>query len=569
MLTTLTVKNFTLVEHLEIDFNSGMTALTGETGAGKSLMVDALAMALGDRADTDRIRSNTERAEVSAIFDLSKAPLAIQWLNSNDFNGQDSDDGGLDSNNECLLRRLLTKEGRSRGYINGLPATMQQLRELGEVLIDIHSQHEHQSLLRRETHRKILDNFAECTDLTNNTRNIYHQWTKASQKLQQLESDSDELIARRDLLSFQLAELDQLDLEDSELKILEQQQHILANAESILEDSQTLIQLCSEDEPLNLQSALSKALQLLQNMPNKPALLEEAEKLLTSAQIEVEEAGREIQQHLDSFSAEPERLQQLEERLSAIYQLARKHRVSPEELHNKHRELKQALSDISGGEKDTVALQQQVEELANDYTKSAGQLTKKRTTAAKNLSVSIEQQFNSLSMPGAKFSPNLTPLADNSFGPHGRESIEFLIRTNPGDPPKPLARIASGGELSRISLAIQVIAAKNSSIPTLVFDEVDVGIGGATAEVVGQLLRQLGDRGQVLCVTHQPQVAACAHNHLLVSKNSHQSTTHSQIKTLSNTERTHEIARMLGGVKITETTLNHAKEMLKPASPVL
>lgn len=573
MLTTLTVKNFTLVEHLEIDFNSGMTALTGETGAGKSLMVDALAMALGDRADTDRIRSNTDRAEVSAIFDLSKAPLATQWLSSNDFNDQAPDNGGLDSkspnNNECLLRRLLTKEGRSRGYINGLPATMQQLRELGEVLIDIHSQHEHQSLLRRETHRKILDNFAECADLTENTRNIYTQWTEANQKLQQLESDSDELTARRDLLSFQLGELDQLNLNDGELKTLEQQQQILSNAESILQDSQTLTQLCSENEPLNIQSALSKALQLLQNMPNKPAPLEEAEKLLTSAQIEVEEACGEIQHHLDSFNAEPERLQQLEERLSAIYQLARKHRASPEELHNKHQELKQALSDISGGEKDTAILQQQVEGLANNYTKLAQQLTKKRTAAAKKLSVSIEQQFNLLSMSGAKFSPSLTPLTHNTFGPHGQESIEFLICTNPGDSPKPLARIASGGELSRISLAIQVIAAKNSSIPTLVFDEVDVGIGGATADVVGQLLRQLGNRGQVLCVTHQPQVAACAHNHLLVSKNSLQSITHSQVETLSNTERTHEIARMLGGVKITKTTLNHAQEMLKSASPTL
>ena len=569
MLTTLTVKNFTLVEHLEVDFQQGMTALTGETGAGKSLIVDALAMALGDRADTDRIRSNTERAEVSAVFDLSKVPQAIQWLSDNDFdNGSDRD--SLESiNNECLLRRLLTKEGRSRGYINGQPATMQQLRELGESLIDIHSQHEHQSLLRRETHRQILDDFASSTTLAEKTRDLYNQWTTARQKLLQLESTSDELIARRDLLSFQLSELDQLGLDEGELDTLEQQQQLLSNAESILIDSQDLLQLCSEAESFNLQSSLNKALQILHNMPNKPSSLEEAEKLLTSAQIEVEEAGREIQHHLDSFNADPEQLQQLEERLSAIYQLARKHRVPPEKLHNKHQELKQALNDISGGEHDTTLLQQQVDELATHYLASASQLTKTRTKAAAQLSKAIEQQFDLLSMSGAKFSPHMTPLAHSEFGPHGLEIIEFLIQTNPGEPPRPLARIASGGELSRISLAIQVIAAKNSSIPTLVFDEVDVGIGGATANVVGQLLRQLGNRGQVLCVTHLPQVAACAHNHLLVSKGTHQNTTHSEIKVLLDTDRTQEIARMLGGKNVTPTTLNHAKEMIETASTTL
>jgi DNA repair protein RecN (Recombination protein N) len=544
-----------------------MTTLTGETGAGKSLMVGALAMALGDRADTDRIRSNTTRAEVSAVFDLTSAPQARQWLKDNDFDTCDTDsDSKGDINSECLLRRLLTKEGRSRGYINGQPATMQQLRELGETLIDIHSQHEHQSLLRRETHRQILDDFAGCSALTEQTRDIYNQWTEARNKLAHLESTSDELIARRDLLNFQLSELDQLGLDEGEVETLEQRQQLLSNAESILIDSQSLLQLCSEAESFNLQSALSKALQILNNMPNKPSSLDDAEKLLTSAQIEVEEAGREIQHHLDSFNADPEQLQQLEERLSAIYQLARKHRVSPEELHHKHQELKQALSDISEGEQDTTLLQQLVEELATGYSTSASQLTKTRTKAAVQLSKSIEQQFDLLSMSGAKFSTHMTPLAPHEFGPHGQESIEFLIQTNPGEPPRPLARIASGGELSRISLAIQVIAAKNSSIPTLVFDEVDVGIGGATADVVGQLLRQLGDRGQVFCVTHQPQVAACAHHHLLVSKDVHKNTTHSDIKPLLNIDKVQEIARMLGGKNITPTTLNHAKEMIEAAS---
>jgi DNA repair protein RecN (Recombination protein N) len=561
LLTTLIVKNFTLVEHLEVDFNKGMTALTGETGAGKSLMVDALAMALGDRADTDRIRNNCDRAEVSAVFESGISPQVRQWLENNDFETISQNSKTL--TDEYLLRRVLTKEGRSRGYINGQPATMQQLRELGEFLIDIHSQHEHQSLLRKETHRKILDDFAGCAELANQTQQYYHQWAKTKRQLEQLENDSDERIARRDLLSFQLSELEQLSLEEGEIPQLEQQQQTLANAESILQDSQALLQLCSESEAFNLQKALNKAVQLLQQMPSKPDSLEEAEKLLTSAQIEVDEAAREIQHHLDSFEANPEKLQQIEERLSAIFQLARKHKVNPEELLSKQQALEEELNKLTGSDNDTAALQEQIETLATNYTNLSHELTEKRAAAAAKLSTAIEQQFEALSMPGASFLPTLTPLPNDSFGPNGQETIEFLISTNPGEHPKPLVKIASGGELSRISLAIQVIAAKNSSISALIFDEVDVGIGGATANVVGQLLRQLGEREQVLCVTHQPQVAACAHHHLFVSKSTKNNSTHSQVKILSDNDRTNEIARMLGGEKITATTFNHAKEMLE------
>jgi DNA repair protein RecN (Recombination protein N) len=560
LLIALTVKNFTLVEHLEVDFSLGMTALTGETGAGKSLVIDALAMALGDRADTDRIRRGAERAEVSAMFDLKTAPRATQWLQNNDFDN---------NSKECLLRRLLTSEGRSRGYINGQSATMQQLRDLGEMLIDIHSQHEHQSLLRKYAHRHILDDFSGCATMATETKKLYQQWASIKEQLQQLENSSDELTAQRDLLRFQVEELNQLGLSDGEYTTLEQEQQLLANADAILHDSHVLLQLCSEAETFNLQSALSKALHVLQAMPNKPVPLEEAEKLLGSALIEVEEADREIQRHLDSFELDPERLQQVEERLSAIYQLARKHRVSPEALEQKHAELNQALNAINGDEDEISALQHQLELMAANYSTLANALTAKRTSAAKQLASAIEEQFSSLSMIGAKFSIKLAPLPDHSFGTHGKETVEFLISTNPGEPVKPLAKIASGGELSRISLAIQVIAAQNSSIPTMIFDEVDVGIGGATAEVVGKLLRTLGDRGQVICVTHQPQVAASAHHHLLVSKMTKQHTTQSHIKPLSETGRTNEIARMLGGSTVTDTTLSHAKELLGLASQPL
>jgi DNA repair protein RecN (Recombination protein N) len=557
LLTALTVKNFTLVEHLEVDFSSGMTALTGETGAGKSLVVDALAMALGDRADTDRIRSGTERAEVSAIFDLNSVAHVITWLKDNDFDTDSS---------ECLLRRILTREGRSRGYINGQPATMQQLRELGEMLIDIHSQHEHQSLLRREVHRQILDDFAGCSAMAADIKKIYQQWSTTQQQLHQMENTSDELTAQRELLRFQVEELDQLGLNDDEFKTLEHEQQMLANADSILQDSHALVQLCSDAETFNLQDTLGKVLQILGGMPNKPEPLQEAEKLLNSAHVEVEEAGREIQHHLDSFELDPERLQQVEERLGAIYQLARKHRISPAELQKKHADLKLALNAIAGDETDIAALKQQLELLTTDYQELANLLSDKRSTAATKLTSSIEAQFSSLSMPGAKFLPKLTQLPNQGFGMHGQETIEFLISTNPGEPEKPLARIASGGELSRISLAIQVIAAQNSSIPTMIFDEVDVGIGGATAEVVGQLLQQLGEQGQIICVTHQPQVAARSHHHLLVSKKTEKNTTQSHIIPLSEADRMDEIARMLGGSKITETTRSHAKELLQLAN---
>ena len=554
MLLTLIVKNFTLVEYLEIDFSKGMTALTGETGAGKSLVVDALSMALGDRADTEQIRSTAERAEVSAVFDVSKVPHAKKWLSSYDFDATDD---------ECVLRRVLTKEGRSRGHINGQLATMQQLREFGETLIDIHNQHEHQSLLRRETHCYILDNFAACLNLTKKTQEFFYQWISAQKKLTRLESMSAEIVASRELLSFQAEELDELGISENELESLEQKQVVLSNAESIITDSRSLLQICSEEDHFNLEKALNSSLQILQKIPTKPAALEEAERLLVSAQIEIQEAGREIQQHLNNFNAEPEALKKIEARLSEVYQLARKYKVSPEKLYLKNKELKDALKDLSISHDEEILLRKQTIELHQDYLTAAQQLTKKRSFAAKKLAAAIQEQLELLSMSGAQFITNLTPLANDKFGAHGQENIEFLISANPGEPAKALTRVASGGELSRISLAIQVIAAKNSSIPTLVFDEVDVGIGGATADIVGRMLRLLGHRGQVLCITHQPQVAAQAHNHMLVSKNTEKNITYSNIITLSGTEIIHEIARMLGGTNITTTTLSHAKEMIE------
>ncbi len=553
MLTALTIKNFTLVQALEIDFSNGMTAITGETGAGKSLILGALGLALGDRADTATIRRDTDRAEISALFDITGLSAASQWLEANDFECLDE---------ECLLRRIVTREGRSRGSINGQPATMQQLRELGEMLIDIHSQHEHQSLLRKNTHRLLLDSYAGSTELAEEVKRRYRQWQQLAQRIEQLASKSDALAARRDLLQLQVEELNQLELKENELAELEQEQKLLANAETILQSSQAVVDLCSQGESFNLVSGLNKTLQLLETMPEKPAALEEATKLLDGARIDVEEASREIEHYLSNFEGDPQRLIFIEERLSAIYQLARKHRVNPELLPDKHRELEIELGQLTDGEENIDSLQTQLGELAADYRQRAEALSQHRQTAAEAMSEAINRHLQSLAMEGATLQVALTPLPAGELSPNGLETIELLMTTNPGEPPRPLSKIASGGELSRTSLAIQVVAAQKTTTPTLVFDEVDVGIGGATADVVGRMLRQLGESGQVICVTHQPQVAASGHQHFRASKQIQAERTESMLEQLSSQQRVDEIARMLGSAEVTELTRKHAEEMI-------
>ena len=553
MLQTLVIKNFTLVEHLEVDFNNGMTALTGETGAGKSLVVDALAMALGDRADTNQVRRAADKCEISAIFDIRQVSLAKSWLKAHDFDNQE---------NDCVIRRMLTKDGRSRGYINGQSATMQQLREIGETLIDIHNQHEHQSLLRRETHRLILDNFANCNELSINIKRFHQEWIRAKKELEKLKNTNIGLISSKDFLSFQLQELNEINISEGELQSLEEEQICLANSESIISDCNRMLQLYSEAEECNLEKLLNESIQILQKIPAKSESLEEAHRSLVSAQIEIQESGREIQQYLNNFNSDPEALHKIENKLTEIYHLARKYKISPENLYSKKKSIESELKKLSVSHDEESRLNQQIKKLFAEYSLAAKKLSEIRTKASIKISSDIEKQLKLLSMTGAQFNVNLEPIKNNDLGGRGQEEVEFLISTNPGEPCKPLARIASGGELSRISLAIQAIAAKNSSIPTLVFDEVDVGIGGATADIVGSILRDLGGLGQILCITHQPQVASKAHNHMRVSKNTIENLTFSNIVTLNDSEKLNEIARMLGGIDITEATLDHAKEML-------
>jgi len=544
------------VETLEIEFSGGTTAITGETGAGKSLVLDALGMALGDRADTGTIRHGKDRAEITATFAIDTIDDAVIWLSENDFSADD----------ECILRRIYTAEGRSRGYINGQSCTMQQLQQLGEMLTDIHSQHEHQSLLRRETHRKLLDDYADTTELATQVVTAFRAWHGANKKLSSLMERSDELIARKDLLSFQVNELQQLDLSSSSLEKLELEQQTLANAEQILVESQSVLAICDQTEGFNVRDGLNRALSTLAGLKHKPEALSNAEELLQSGLIQIEEATSEIESYVDRFEADPQRLQLVEDQLAVIFQLARKHRVNADQLAETLTLLEQELQSLQDGGESIDALQQQVDELASDYETVANKLSVIRGKASQIMASEINQQLQRLSMEGAELLVQLTAFNEGEYRASGFEEVEFVIATNPGQPHKPLAKIASGGELSRVSLAIQVVAAAHSKIPTLVFDEVDVGIGGSTADIVGQLLKTLGDRGQVISVTHQPQVAAHAHHHYRASKVVEANSAESLMVALNRQQRVDELARMLGGAQVTDQTLSHASELLSLAS---
>jgi DNA repair protein RecN (Recombination protein N) len=556
LLLLINISNYTLVESLEIEFAQGTTAITGETGAGKSLVLDALGMALGDRADTDTIRHGKERAEITATFDINTIEAAKAWLDANDFN----------SDENCILRRIYTREGRSRGYINGQPSTMSQLQELGDMLTDIHSQHEHQSLLRKETHCRLLDEYAKAEDLATKVASEYSAWHKVHLDLTNLLQRSDELDDRKDLLSFQVNELQQFDLTAKHLEQLELEQKTLANAEQIVQDSHNLLAICEQAEGFNLRDSLNKALSILANIEYKPDALKITEELLQGGLIQIEEAINEISHHIDRFEADPQRLQIVEEQLSAVFQLSRKHRVNPDQLETTLQTLEAELKNLIGGSENINALEEKLADLAKSYEKSAKQLSSKRKRASETMAKEINRQLQKLSMEGAELLVQVSPISHGEYRSSGLEEIEFLLATNPGQPHKMLAKIASGGELSRVSLAIQVVAASHSKIPTLVFDEVDVGIGGSTADIVGQLIKQLGERGQVISVTHQPQVAAHAHHHYRASKVIEDNSAESLMAPLNQQQRVEELARMLGGAKVTKQTLSHASELLSLAS---
>lgn len=555
MLVHLSVHNYAIVEHLDLELARGMSVITGETGAGKSIMLDALGLALGDRADSGVVRPGADKADILASFDLGDIPEARTWLSERD----------LDNDGPCILRRVITSEGRSRGYINGSPCPLGDLKALGELLIDIHSQHEHQSLLKPETHRRLLDEYAGSQELARQVQLAAQRWRQTRQELQRLTSTSDEQRARHQLLSYQLEELENLALGDNELEQLEQEHKTLSNAEQLLGACRQVLDLCSESDAGNVLSALTASLNRLGAFSSQPGALSEAGNLLASAQIQVEEAVGELNRFIDHFDADPQRQQVLEERLDIIYTLARKHRIQPTELGELQQRLLEELEGLNADDQASERLSEELSAYARHYQEKADELSQLRQQAAARLADAVQIEMQSLGMPGGRFNIQLQNSNAEEPQPYGLEQVEFLVSANPGLPLKSLAKVASGGELSRISLAIQVITAQTSRVPTLVFDEVDVGIGGPTAEVVGQLLRRLGERGQVLTVTHLPQVAAQGHNHLFVHKQRGSEETRTAVASLDTAQRVEEVARMLGGVDLTEESLQHARKMVASA----
>ncbi|MDT8893560.1 DNA repair protein RecN [Halomonas sp. I1] len=549
MLTELAIRDFAIVDHLALELEGGMTAITGETGAGKSILLGALGLCLGERADAGSVRHGCERADLSARFDVTDLPAARAWLDERELPGDD-----------CLLRRVVTRSGRSRAWINGQPATVADLKALGDHLIEIHGQHAHQGLLREDTHLHLLDDFAGHGEAVRDMGDTFHAWREAHQRFKRLSEDNDEVRARLQLLRYQVEELDQLALTEGELEGLESEQETLAHAEERLREAQFAAQCCDGDEGGALP-LLHQAVNRLSVLPGSDrGALADALSMLGDACIHVEEAGRELNHFASGVELDPERLSWVEDRLGEVHRIARKHQVSPDELVALHQRLGEELTELEGGDGDLDALAVEVENLKQAWQKRAEAVSATRQDAARRFGEAVQEQLAFLAMGKASFDVELTPRDTPS--PDGLERARFSISANPGQPARPLAKVASGGELSRISLAIQVVAAQHSTTPSLVFDEVDVGISGATAEVVGQLLRRLGKGGQVMTVTHLPQVAAQAHQHLHIAKQAEDETTLTHMALLDEAGRVGELARMLGGMKLTDQTLAHAREML-------
>ena len=554
MLSHIYLKDFAIIEKLDLELKSGMTALTGETGAGKSILIDAIGLVLGDRADSGVVRHGAEKTEITLSVDIDDTPTAKQWLIE-----QDLRQGG-DEDDECILRRVITASGKSRAWINGSPCNLKMMRELGEQLVDIHGQHEHQSLMKKSMQRSMLDDFAGNQRLIKKVVDAYDVWKELSNKLSLLSNQNSDHQAKLDLLRFQTQELDELELSENETQGLDDEHARLSNSGQLIETSSyCVVQLYDADEQ-SIYSNISDVLQRIETAKQLDSALQEPLELLQNAQIQIQEASDFLRRYQESVELDPERLDWVNQRLSNFHDLARKHQTTPDQLFEKWQSLHQQLTSLSGDDYDLDALQAKLDKSEVDYLKAAEALSKTRQKSANLLSTGVSKEMQQLGMEGGKFVIQISK-ADN-YTNLGIDDIEFMVSANPGQPLKALNKVASGGELSRISLAIQMIAAQKITLPALIFDEVDSGIGGGIAEVVGKQLRKLGSSRQVLCVTHLPQVASCAHNHHKVTKIKNEKTTSTGMIVLNKEQRIDEIARMMGGIDITQTTLDLAKEML-------
>lgn len=545
MLTDLSIRDYAIVQRLDIELHNGMTCVTGETGAGKSIMLDALGLCIGDRADARAVRAGADRAEISALFSVEHLPLAQDWLER----------AALLEGHECLIRRTVTSDGRSRAFINGSPATLAQCTELGELLVDIHSQHAHQSLLRRAVQRELLDEFSEITNEASAVASEAEAIRGLKQELATLTSSSKELEERRDLLNYQIEELLELNFTEGELESLESEQKLLSNANWIMDTVHGVSEQCAQlgDQLRSSVAALSD--------DRLGSGIDESRDMVASSQIQLEEAASELRRYLDRIELDPQKLQEVEKRLDAAYTLARKHRIQPEALADHLNTLSDELEGLEQGNQRLDELEKEIDKRQTEWGEAATALSKKRAAGGKALASRAMDLLAQLAMERCTLEIGFLPLDADKLDPRGLEEIEIWIATNPGSQPGPLNKVASGGELSRISLALQVAVADMATAPTMIFDEVDVGVGGAVADVVGKLLRTLSANVQVLCVTHLPQVAAKGHKHIQVSKAGDEVVTTS-LNYLSGDERVEELSRMLGGAVVTEATRENARELL-------
>jgi len=549
MLRRLTIRNFVIVDRLELDFEAGFGALTGETGAGKSILLDALGLTLGGRADSAAVRAGRDKADIVAEFDLrASAPLEA-WLLAQDL---PADDGAV------ILRRVVEVGGRSRAWINGVPVTQTQLRDAGDRLADIHGQHAHHALLRGDAQRTLVDTHAGANALASEVAAHYRQWQHLLELRRTAESDSAASERERELLAWQIRELDELAFNPEEWAQLDAEHGRLAHAAGLIEGADEALAALGDAE-LSVGSQLRHINVRIDAMAGIDPGLADVRELLTGAAIQVDEALHELRRYRERLDLDPARLAQIERRIELVTSLARKHRVAPEALPALHAEWTRKLDDLAA-RADPARLAEQERRARDEYETAAQRLSAARKPAAAALSDAVTEAMQTLAMAGGKFEVALEPEAAGSA--HGFEAVEFRVAANPNQPLRPLAKVASGGELSRIGLAIQVMTSRDSATPTLIFDEVDVGIGGSVAEIVGKLLHRLGRERQVLCVTHLPQVAACADWQWSIAKTHRGGETVSEVIALDAEARVEEIARMLGGVNITETTRRHAAEML-------
>ena len=555
MLTQLTINNFAIVRQLEIELAKGMSVITGETGAGKSIAIDALGLCLGQRVESSMVRDGQERAEICASFYIEPHNPAFQWLQEQEL--QDPDNPS-----DCILRRLINADGRSKAFINSTPVSAAQLKEIGQYLIHINGQHASQLLLKNDYQLQLVDSFAQHSDLLNQMREDYRAWKNLQTQVKTFRQKVTENEAKKQLLQYQVEELDEFNLHPNEYLELEEDQRRLSNSEQLTQLSQSALQILSENETVNVDTMLYRATQYINELVELDPHYAGAQALLNDALIQVQEATNEIQNLSSGIEQDPMLLQEIEQRMGQALQLAKKHNVKPQDLVECHHKLKAELATLVDFSESEESLSTQEKVAFTQMLATATALSASRKKAADKLAQLVTKYIKQLAMENAEFYIEVDADNDN-VSANGVDAVLFTLRSNLGQPAQPLAKVASGGELSRISLAIQVLTSDQSAIPTLIFDEVDVGISGSTASVVGKLLRQLGDKCQVLCVTHLPQVACCGHNQFNVEKFIINKKTETKMTALSQEERVPALARLLGGSQITELALANAREMLE------